>query len=556
MNASMLELTLFIFFISLGASLFLIPLAARLAPRFGLVDNPGGRKIHKAPVPRAGGIALLLSIAAGLAVGFHLAPIQPFFPGDQEAKLTVILVGMLAAAALGLADDLMDLKPKWKFLVQAVLAGVFALVAFRFDFFQVPGFAPVPLSILSIPFTAFWVIAVINGFNFMDGVDCLAGSVSLVVYAALGVAAFLKGDTALYPLCAAVVGALVAFVFYNRPPAMVYLGDAGASVLAFGAAAGLISLGQSSPIAFGASGPDPTPFPHQVLLDSMIVGYPFLEVTLSSIRRGIKRFYFQRSMEWSEKEHIHHRLLNMGLGPLGISAVGSGINLSLAAAALLTLTGKHALGVFCALPLAACAPFFMSRLGFFEFLNTRALGIKRPYYLMAHHFVEMQQAKLDLVSDPGEILALASQTCAEFGAQSFWIKSEADTRKDKGGLVFYWKIPKHVERVYLQHLKTDVVQGDAEVFRDRVVLENNQIEAYWIFEPTTGENELDVEYRVLMSGFMKAVIRRIHELKNAPGRQGSFVVNDLVHAKVRSSLLRRRYGFKDEKVAEKVAALK
>jgi hypothetical protein len=174
---------------------------------------------------------------------------------------------------------------------------------------------------------------------------------------------------------------------------------------------------------------------------------------------------------------------------------------------------------------------------------------------MAHHFVEMQRAKLDLVSDRGEVLALASQTCAEFGAQSFWIKAEGDAiRKD--GLVYYWKISKDVEREYLQHLKTDLGQENTEVFRDRVILENSQIEAYWIFAPTSGENELDVEYRVLMSGFMKDVIRRIHDLKNTAGRQRSVVVNELVHAKVRSSFLKHRYGPKNEKVAEKVPALK
>lgn len=555
MNASLLELTLFIFFISLGASLFSIPLMARLAPRLGLLDNPGGRKIHKNPVPRAGGIALLFSVLAGIAVGYLVAPSQLPLPENQEAKLTVILVGIIAVAVLGLADDLLDLRPKWKFLFQALLASAFALLAYRFDFIQVPGFVPFPLNILSIPFTAFWIIALINGFNFMDGVDCLAGSVSLVVYVGLGAAALLQGDTALFPLCAAVLGALVAFVFYNRPPAMVYLGDAGAGLLGFGAAAGLLSLGQSSPLAFGTAHPDPLPFQNQVLLDSMIVGYPFLEVALSSIRRGIKKFYFRRSMEWSEKEHIHHRLLSLGLTPLSISAIGSGINLTLVVGALLTLSGKHALGVFCVLPLVAAAPFFMSRMGFFEFLNARSLVVKRPYYIMAHHFVEMQRAKLDLVSDPGEVLALASQTCAEFGAQSFWIKAEADAAR-KDGLVYYWKIPRDVEREYLHHLKTDLPQGNAEVFRDRVVLENNQIEAYWIFVPTSGESDLDMEYRVLMSGFMKDVIRRINELKNAAGRQRSVVVNDLVHAKVRSSFLKHRYGPKPERVAEKVPALK
>ncbi len=543
---------LFVFFISALTYLLTTPIAVHFASWFGLVDHPGGRKIHSAPIPRIGGIVFVLAIVIAIVFGFLLFPMDSFFGHEnQRGKLLAILVGTVSAALLGLADDLLELRPAWKFGFQALLSGSFALLGYHFDFLHIPGFPPVWLSFFSVPFTAFWIMALMNGFNFMDGVDGLAGSVSCVVFMGIGMAARLQGDSSLYTLSAAAIGALVVFLAYNRPPARIYLGDTGANALGFAAAAGLISLGQGEPLVWGPQNLSlpHMPFRFQVILETLIVGYPFLEVLLSTIRRGIKRFYFGRSMEWSEKEHIHHRLLKQGWGPIRIAAVGAGFNLLLAGAALLAMSGERALAVFCVLPVVVILTILMPRLGFFEFMDTGALAVKRPYYLMAHRFVDMQKAKLQLVSDREELLALVSQTCAEFGVQGFWIKAEADAL-GKGGMVYYWERPHDIQREYLQFLKTEITEGNFEIFKERVALEEDQIEAYWIFEPNTEESELDVEYRVLVSGFMKDILRQFKELEHPRTDHPLVEINNLGHAKVRSSFLKRRYGIKTGKSPE------
>ncbi len=540
------QILLFVFSTAAAVSLLAKPVIVRLASRFGLVDKPGGRKIHSTPIPRVGGLLFLLSLLAAVVVGIFF-PAGHFLPGfeSQWTKAFMVLAGTLVAGFLGLADDLVDLRPSWKFGLQAILAGSFAFLGYRFDFLHIPGFPPVPLAFFSLPFTAFWIMALMNGFNFMDGVDGLAGTVSVVVFLGLGVAGYLQSDPSLCLFAAAALGSLVVFLAYNRPPAKIYLGDAGANALGFGAAAGLVSLGQSGPMLFGSvsAKANPMPFHFQAILATLIVGYPFLEVFLSTIRRGIKRFYFGRSMEWSEKEHIHHRLLKLGWGPLRISAVGASFNLLLTAAALLAMSGDKALAVFCFLPVVVILTILMPRMGFFDFADAGSLAGKRPYYLMAHKFLDMQRAKLDLVADREEALALASQTCAEFGVQGFWIKADADA-DGKGGLLYFWERPHDIQREHLQFMKTDINTGNFEVFRERTALEDEGIEAYWIFEPIAGESELDVEYRVLVSSFMKDILRRLRELDTPASDPSHVEIKNLSHAKVRSSLLRRRYGSK------------
>ena len=533
----------------MGINLFLIPLAMGSAARLGLMDQPGGRKIHHTPIPRVGGLTILVSLLLTILAGFLFFPVEYCFGNvAQTDKLWVLLIGTCLAAAIGLADDLLDLKPSIKIVIQTLLTCAFALWGYRFEILHVPGFTPIPLIHLSVPFTAFWMMGVMNGFNFMDGIDGLAGSVSMVIILVLGTAATLQADPILWLPMAATLGALIAFLAYNRHPAKIYLGDTGANLLGFLAAAGLIMIGQTNPAGFKSLNPSVVrePFPFQMILCTLMVGYPFMEALLSTMRRSIKKFFFGRSMEWSEKEHIHHRLLKLNWGTTRICAAGVFFSLFMGGAGLMAMTKERALAVFCLLPVVAILTFLMQRMSFFDFLDAESIAGKRTHYQIAHRFLEMQKLKLQLVTSREEILALASQTCAEFGVQGFWIKSEAET-DGRGGLLFYWERPQDIQQEYLQFLKTDVSRGDYEVFKDRVSLEEGKIESYWIFEPHSEESDLDVEYRILVGNYMREILRAINRF-NIPEDPGAQVqINNLGHARVRSSLLKQRYGPKKGK---------
>jgi hypothetical protein len=115
-------------------------------------------------------------------------------------------------------------------------------------------------------------------------------------------------------------------------------------------------------------------------------------------------------------------------------------------------------------------------------------------------------------------------------------------KRVKGGYFSYsWERPKDAVREYLDYIKTEKVKSKYDHFKDKIVLDDNEGEADWIFEPHTEENELDVECRVLVSEFMKMVLVRICSLKDSYSAKDKVIkINQLSHAKVRSSILRRR----------------
>jgi hypothetical protein len=315
--------------------------------------------------------------------------------------------------------------------------------------------------------------------------------------------------------------------------------------MGFFCAAGLIAMGQAGPAFAGPvfPGVPREPYRFHFLMATLLVGYPFLEVLLSTARRGIKKFLFGRSMEWSEKEHIHHRLLKLGFKPSLICCFGGSFNLLMAAAGLLAMAKQNALAVMCLLPVIVVLAVLMPRMGFFDFLHPRSITEKRPYYQMAHLFMEMQRVKLDLPADRNDILALISQSCAELGVQGFSLKI-AGENGNGGGFSFHWERPHDIQREYLNHIKSEITECRFEIYRDKVVLEDGRGEAFWIFEPHTVEDDLDVEYRVLVNDFMKTALERVASAESVPNEESFIRIDGLAHAKVRSSLLRRRFARK------------
>lgn len=193
---------LFFFLGGLTACLLLVPVFIQLAPRLGLVDHPAHRKIHVHAVPKSGGLALVFAILPASAIGLALFGNSMGYDEIRTIKTSFILGTTLLGFFLGLVDDIFDLRPRQKFLFQALLTGSFALLGFHFEILHLPGLKPFNLSFLNVPLTMFWMMAILNGFNFMDGIDGLAGSVTAVILLGLGGASTLASGhhEAFYPL--------------------------------------------------------------------------------------------------------------------------------------------------------------------------------------------------------------------------------------------------------------------------------------------------------------------------------------------------------------------
>jgi UDP-GlcNAc:undecaprenyl-phosphate/decaprenyl-phosphate GlcNAc-1-phosphate transferase len=486
------------------ANLSLTPLAIRIAHRYGFLDHPGNRKIHDRPIPRLGGVAILFSMVLGMAAALAL-----FHPvRGAWVKLAWILGATLGAALLGFWDDHHNLRPRLKFLLQALIAGTFVLSGYRFESLHIPGLQPIPLGFVAAPLTVFWIMSILNGLNFMDGLDGLAGSVTAVSFAALGAGAVMFSDPAVGLVCLCALGALLAFLFFNWRPAKVYMGNVGSNILGILLPASLVALAKDGP--HGGQ-----PFNYQILLCTLLAAYPALEVALSAGRRGVKKFFFGRSMEWSEREHIHHRLLKIGFKPGQICLVACLFNLSLAGSALLIIDNQKADGIWLLLPAVLAMTLLMRRMGFFDFLSLPQILKQQPHYLIAHHFINMQRSKLRLAHTPSELMMLVNQTCLEFNVIKYLFQLAPGPGRT-APLLFHWESPFHEHQDHLNRLREELSLGASNPFKDRAALEGDRAEAFWFFEPYSEETDLDVEYRVLMNGFMESVLRRLLALGPSP----------------------------------------
>jgi len=280
-----------VFLVAAVAAAVLTPLSAWLGRRLGLVDRPGGRRVHRGEISRIGGVALFLAFMVALAVGqaFRIPTADP----NEPRRLLGLILGSLWMFLVGLADDRWDLPPLAQ-LGGQLIAGVIAILTLIFiervnnpltD--EVIVFPPVLIALL----TLFWVTGMINTVNWLDGLDGLAAGVGAILCAVLAIHMHRMGQPSVAVLPLALLGAAVGFLPYNFHPARVFMGSAGAFFLGY-------ALGALGIIA-GA----------RVATVLLVMGVPVVDVAWQILNRIRHR----RSPAQADRGHLHFRLLDLGL---------------------------------------------------------------------------------------------------------------------------------------------------------------------------------------------------------------------------------------------------
>jgi UDP-GlcNAc:undecaprenyl-phosphate/decaprenyl-phosphate GlcNAc-1-phosphate transferase len=249
--------------VAFAVCVIVTPFAARVARAIGVVDRPGPLKVQTKPVPYLGGVAVF----AGLA-------------GPVALVHKTLLVPLGLALVLGLADDVADVPPRLR-LAGEVAIGASAAMALRGD-----------LSVGGALLTVVAVVALLNAVNLLDGLDGLATSVAAI--GALGFSAVLEGDARVTAM--ALAGALLGFLLWNRPPARVYLGDAGSYLVGTGLAV-LLAL------TFVAGDGVAT---HAGAL--LFVAVPVADTTIAIVRRRRAG----RPLLQGDRGHVYDQLVDMG----------------------------------------------------------------------------------------------------------------------------------------------------------------------------------------------------------------------------------------------------
>ena len=253
-----------------AATLALTPLVRWIASRNAITDNPDGcRKLQKQPVPLLGGVAVLGGWWIGVAI-FGLADPAATLPrAALPAAIALILL-----AIMGVLDDVYRLRARWKLLGQALAVLPIVMAGYSLDRIALGSYS-LELGVFAAPAAPFWLVLGINSLNLLDGMDGMASVISAGVAATLVAIAALSGQPGIILVMLPLVGALFGFLAFNYPPAKIYIGDAGTSVIGF-------ALALASLIAAKA-GHGPTHVP--ILLAIMAI--PVADTTLAVLRRSL-----------------------------------------------------------------------------------------------------------------------------------------------------------------------------------------------------------------------------------------------------------------------------
>ncbi len=315
-------LPLFVVFgAALTACLLVTPLVRVVALRWGLVDEPDGRrKIHARPIPIAGGVAVLLTAGLVLAVTFALP--GPWRDAVGDRWLTV--AGLAAAAAIiavvGVADDYCGLRGRHKLFWQLVAVSIVIICGVEVQSIRLFG-RDMPLGNLAIPFTVFWLLGAINSLNLIDGMDGLLGCLGCIICAALAAMAFMNMHFHVAVIATAMAGSLLGFLCFNFPPATIFLGDCGSMLI--GLVVGVLAIESSlkGPATVALAAP------------AALLVIPILDTSAAIVRRKLTG----RSIFATDRGHLHHVLLRRGLSNRTVLLLVGGLCIVAGCGAFLSL---------------------------------------------------------------------------------------------------------------------------------------------------------------------------------------------------------------------------
>ena len=267
--------------------LAIIPFVKKIALHIGAMDIPNGRKVHKEPMPRLGGLGIYM----GFLLGYILF-------GTMSIRMNAILIGSIIIIITGIVDDINPIPAKVKFLFQLIAASVVAfygeillkdLSAFGFY---------IEFGVLSYPITILFIVAIINCINLIDGLDGLAAGLSSIYFMTIGIV--IVGWMHTFDLDAMLtfimLGATLGFLCHNFNPAKIFMGDSGSMFLGYIIA--VIALLGFKNVTLTT-----------LLAPICLLAIPIMDTSFAIIRRVVNK----KPIDEPDKEHLHHQLLNLNL---------------------------------------------------------------------------------------------------------------------------------------------------------------------------------------------------------------------------------------------------
>lgn len=283
-------LVLLVCIFTLLNTLVLTPVFKLIAKKLKIVDEPEARRVHEKVMPTMGGLTIYISFFLS---AFFLIP-------TDGTQLLPIFIGATVIVLTGMLDDLFELKPLVK--IVGILAGAGSVYVFgdiALETMTLPYYGTIEFGAWQMPLTLLWIVGLTNAINLIDGLDGLASGISMIALTTMGIIGFFFltiEEVSISIMIFILVAAIAGFWPYNFQPASIFLGDTGALFLGF--MIGIFSL-QGLKNATLIS----------LILPIVILGIPVTDTLFAMIRRKLNR----QSISTADKNHIHHRLMSLGL---------------------------------------------------------------------------------------------------------------------------------------------------------------------------------------------------------------------------------------------------
>lgn len=290
-----------------------VPPLRWLSHRLGVLAHPGDRTVHARPTPVLGGAALFIGLLGGLLVAWRLDEFRPVF--DSPGNVLGVVAAALVMWVTGLIDDVREVSAPAKVAGMVLSGSLLTLVGLTIIYFRVPflGFTVLPPD-LSALITVLWVVGMANAVNLIDGLDGLAagivaiGAGSFFLYGWRLLDVGVLDPTNIGPLLAVItVGICFGFLPFNFNPASIFMGDSGALLLGLLLAASTVAVGGQSDDPFSGQA---WFFFAPLVIPLFILGVPLIDSVFAVIRRATRR----TGVATADKEHLHHRLMDLGHG--------------------------------------------------------------------------------------------------------------------------------------------------------------------------------------------------------------------------------------------------
>ena len=333
-----------LFSISVVLSLLITPFVRLLAEKLSILDLPSGRKVHETPVPLLGGIPIFIALNLTYLLGHFFY--SEYFTNFFSPIWKPILISQCIILGIGVFDDIKKASPWIKLLFQLISGFLLIIFGFGIEFITNPFTGEsISLGVFSIPLTILWIVGITNALNLIDGLDGLAAGTSFIVCITIFGISFIYQNISVALVSVILAGSILGFLKYNFYPAKIFLGDSGSLLLGF--LLGVLSL---QGVHKGAT-------MVAVLAPILALGFPILDTILSIIRRSLRSmlsiedsedkektkilFFKNLPLFQADKDHIHHRLLKIGLSHKKSVIVLYGICLMFCVFSILTVAWKN-----------------------------------------------------------------------------------------------------------------------------------------------------------------------------------------------------------------------